>query len=68
MKQFIFLVLVFGSSLGFSVESQFPNEQKNLDITPNRSKEELLLTELDDMKNLFPFNEKLSPQKTFSLY
>ncbi len=62
MKQLLFLILVFGSSLGFSKECRFPNKKRDLGITPTRSKEELLLTELDDMKNLFPFNEKLSPE------
>ncbi len=62
MKQLLFLILVFGSSLGFSKECRFSSEKRDLAITLTKSKEELLLTELDDMKNLFPFNEKLNPE------
>lgn len=52
---FFFAPLVAKENLSIKAPSLDP-------IFEGGSKEELLITELDDMKNLFPFSEKLDPK------
>lgn len=64
MKKFIAIFFLLCFSFGCAKEplnySQYEVRANDLDI--RKTSQDLLLTELDDMRDLFPFNERLDPQ------
>lgn len=60
---FLLLILCFTSACAKEPANYPPYEKCMGDLLPKKqSKEELSLTELDDMTTLFPFKEQLDPK------